>query len=317
MYMLPFSKSTEVLYYNKTFFEENNLTVPTTWDEMEAVMHEIQAIDPYSVPLGYDSEANWFITMCEQLGTPYTSTVSGQKFLFDVEENRNFVEQFSKWYQYGLVTTSGIEGAYTSDLFVQTDPYSRKSYMVIGSSAGARYHCPEATVDRYGNVVYPFEVGVAQIPQVDVDNPKAISQGPSLCMFKKADSQEMAATWLFMEFLTTTIELQAEISATTGYASVIKDLDEKCEPYAHMLAMADGNQNLQMSTIKQCIAQESAMFYSPAFIGSAAAREAVTSMMQTCMWNAGRMESAAEYIKNQFAMTVTTLRLEYDIEAIQ
>ena len=34
MYSLPISKSTEVLYYNKTFFEENNLKVPTTWDEM-------------------------------------------------------------------------------------------------------------------------------------------------------------------------------------------------------------------------------------------------------------------------------------------
>ena len=35
MYSMPLSKSTEVLYYNKTFFEENKLTVPTTWDELE------------------------------------------------------------------------------------------------------------------------------------------------------------------------------------------------------------------------------------------------------------------------------------------
>ena len=35
MYTLPFSKSTEVLYYNKTFFEQHNLKVPTTRDEME------------------------------------------------------------------------------------------------------------------------------------------------------------------------------------------------------------------------------------------------------------------------------------------
>ena len=40
-YSLPFNKSTEVLYYNKTFFEENNLTVPTTWDEMEEVSNKI------------------------------------------------------------------------------------------------------------------------------------------------------------------------------------------------------------------------------------------------------------------------------------
>ena len=58
MYTLPLSKSTEVLYYNKTFFEQNNLTVPTTWDEMEEVCAKIKQIDPKSIPLGYDSEAN-------------------------------------------------------------------------------------------------------------------------------------------------------------------------------------------------------------------------------------------------------------------
>ena len=63
MYTLPMSKSTEALYYNKTFFEKNGLSVPTTWDEMEAVCARIKEIDPACVPLGYDSEANWFITM--------------------------------------------------------------------------------------------------------------------------------------------------------------------------------------------------------------------------------------------------------------
>ena len=42
MYTMPFSKSTEVLYYNKTFFDANNLTVPTTWDELEAVCAKIR-----------------------------------------------------------------------------------------------------------------------------------------------------------------------------------------------------------------------------------------------------------------------------------
>ena len=44
MYALPFYKSTEVLYYNKTFFDENNLTVPATWDEMEAVCARLEAL---------------------------------------------------------------------------------------------------------------------------------------------------------------------------------------------------------------------------------------------------------------------------------
>ena len=36
MYTMPLSKSTEVLYYNKTFFDQNGIKVPTTWAEMES-----------------------------------------------------------------------------------------------------------------------------------------------------------------------------------------------------------------------------------------------------------------------------------------
>ena len=52
MYTLPFSKSTEVLYYNKTFFDAHNLKVPTTWDEMEALCEYIKNEIPNSTPLG-------------------------------------------------------------------------------------------------------------------------------------------------------------------------------------------------------------------------------------------------------------------------
>ena len=172
MYTLPFSKSTEVLYYNKTFFEKNGLSVPTTWEEMEAVCRQIKALVPDSTPLGYDSESNWFITMCEQYGSNYTSA-SGDHYLFDNETNRSFVKMCSEWHYDGLVTTKELNGTnYTSGLFVE-----QKSFMSIGSSAGATHQRP-AAVDG----AYPFEVGIAPIPQVDAaNNPKVISQGPSLC----------------------------------------------------------------------------------------------------------------------------------------
>ena len=81
MYTMPLSKSTEVLYYNKTFFDANGLTVPATWAELETVCAKIKEIDPDSIPLGYDSEANWFINMCEQYQSPYTSA-TGDHYLF-------------------------------------------------------------------------------------------------------------------------------------------------------------------------------------------------------------------------------------------
>lgn len=315
MYTLPYSKSTEVLYYNKTFFENNNLQVPTTWDEMETVMQQIAQIDPNCVPLGYDSEANWFITMCEQLGTPYTSAKKGEYFLFDVEANRTFIERLRKWYQLRLVTTEELYGSYTSDLFTQTDPNELKSYMCIGSSAGASYQCPDVYTDENNEQKYPFEVGVALPPQINPEAPKVISQGPSLCMFKKANKQEMAATWLFMKFLTTSQGLQANFSIMSGYAPVIKNLDQKFPQYANKLAAADGNANLPASCIKQCLAQEGAMFVSPAFVGSSGARDQVGVLLQTCI--SKKLEdgvTAADLIKSEFEQNVNKLRYEYELD---
>ena len=313
MYTLPYSKSTEVLYYNKTFFNQHGLKVPTTWDEMETVMQKIVEIDPTCTPLGYDSEANWFITMCEQLNTPYTAAVDGSKFRFDVSTNHEFVGRLREWYQNGYVITEEIYGAYTSDLFTQTDPAKARSYMCIGSSAGASYQCPDRYTDENGVEAYPFEVGVALPPQINPGYPKVISQGPSLCMFKKSNPQEMAATWLFMKFLTTNLDLQAEFSITSGYAPVIKNLDTKHAVYAEELALADGNEHLQSSCVKQCLAQEGAMFVSPAFVGSSGARDEVGVLIQNCFVNApANGQSVADFIKAQFKASSDKLKYEFD-----
>ncbi len=274
MYTLPFSKSTEVLYYNKTFFEANNLSVPTTWEELEAVAKKILEIDsnPECVPLGYDSEANWFITLCEQYDSPYTSAV-GDHFLFDNETNRNFVKMLHDWYQDGLLTTQGLLGGYTSNIFKE-----QKSYMSIGSSAGATYQRPDPAADGQ----YPFEVGIATIPQVDPANPKVISQGPSVCIFKKDNEQEVLASWLFVKYLTTSVDFQAEFSMASGYVPVLKSVAEN-EEYAKFLASADGGKYISALSAKICLEQKDYYYTSPAFNGSSEARSQVGAILTKCM----------------------------------
>ena len=271
MYTLPMSKSTEVLYYNKTFFEANNIAVPTTWDELEAVCAQIKAIDPKSIPLGYDSEANWFITMCEQLKSPYTSATE-PNFLFDNDANKAFIKRFNEWYQKGYVTTQTLYGAYTSGLFTSTDEV--KSYMSIGSSAGATYQRPAKGADGS----YPFEVGIATIPQADVNNKKVISQGPSLCIFKKSNPQEVIASWLFVKFLTTTVEFQAEFSMASGYVPVLKSVAEH-PVYAEFITSADGGDFVSALSAKVCLEQADAYYTSPAFNGSSEARDQVGNII--------------------------------------
>ena len=284
MYTMPMSKSTEVLYYNKTFFEANDLSVPKTWEEMEALCKRIKEIDPDCIPLGYDSEANWFITMTEQYGSPYTSA-SGDHFLFDNETNRNFVKMFREWYQSGYVTTQNIFGAYTSGLFIEQK--GTNSYMSIGSSAGATHQRPAANTDGS----YPFEVGITSIPQVNPDAPKVISQGPSLCIFnsKNFSDQQVVASWLFVKYLTTTVEFQAEFSIASGYVPVLKSVAQN-EGYAAFLDKADGGNNITALSAKVCLAQEKAYYTSPAFNGSSVARDEVGNLMTAALTDNSGMD---------------------------
>ena len=266
MYTLPMSKSTEVLYYNKAFFEANNLSVPTTWDELEALCETIMEITDGKYAFAYDSEANWFITMTEQYGSEYTKN-DAQKFYFNNETNRNFVKRFRTWYDKGYFTTQELYGAYASNLFT-----SGYCYMVIGSSAGAKHY---STGSNDSNV------GVAPLPQVDVYNPKAISQGPSLCMFDQQNKQEVAASWLFMKFLTTNLEFQADFSMASGYMPVI-ELETLINELPAFGAWLNYSDTVQTRALKVSLEQADAYYVSPAFNGSSKARDQVVELMKYC-----------------------------------
>ncbi len=275
MYTMPLSKSTEVLYYNKTFFDTHNIPLPTHWfsegaddtTSMEYVCQKVVEADPYSIPLGYDSESNLFITMCEQIGSPYTSA-TGEHFLFDNEPNKAVLNKFRGWYKDQLMTTQELYGAYTSDLFTSAD--NPKSYMSIGSSAGASHQRP-GKVDG----AYPFEVGICPIPQMNPANPKVISQGPSLCIFNDSNPQEVIASWLFVKFLTTCVEFQAEFSMASGYVPVLKSVGDNEIYKTDFLDFADGGDYVTALSVKVCLEQQNAYYTSPAFNGSSVAREEV------------------------------------------
>lgn len=283
MYSMPWSKSTEVLYYNKTFFDANGLQVPTHWfsegendtTSMEYVCAKIREIDPSSIPLGYDSEGNWFITMAEQMGSDYTSNEKGSShYLFDNMWNRGMFKEFRRWYKNLYVTTQSLYGAYTSGLFTATE--NTKSYMSIGSSAGATHQRPAKGTD--GN--YPFEVGIAPIPQMNPNNPKVISQGPSVCIFNQADPQEVLASWIFVKWFTTNVAFQAEFSMASGYVPVIQSVQTN-KTYKEFLDKADGYNNVAALSAKVCLEQANYYYTSPAFNGSSKARDEVGGLVKS------------------------------------
>lgn len=300
MYTMPLNKSTEALFYNKTFFDQHGLKVPTTWDELWAVCEQIKAIAPNDYPLGYDAEDNWFITMCEQQKSGYTSAENGGEYLFDNAENKAMIKVLREKYQKGLFTTQDIYGGYTSKLFTETT--DKKCYMCIGSTGGTKNQRSNSDMP---DGTYAFEVGVAPIPQLDQNNRKVISQGPNLCILKgnKTTDQQIMASWLFVKFLCTDTVFQGSMSMLQGYMPVINSVIEN-ETYAQWLKDANGTNNLVAAAVKMGMESTDDYFVSPAFRGSSAARSEVGELLIKCMVTEKADSEVDAFLDQAFAEAV-------------
>lgn len=262
-YSVPFSKSTELMFYNKTFFDAHSLTVPTSWEQLIAVARQIKTIDPSSTPFGYDSDANWFITLCEQMGIPYTSLNADEHFLFNNDQAKDMVEMIKGWYDEGLITTQGSSpnNAYTSTQFTEG-----KLYMTVGSTGGTRY-----------NFSTNFEVGVAAVPQYQ-GSTKIISQGPSITVFKRATDAEKIAAWLFYKWISNTRN-SAVYSVLSGY-NPVRSSSFETDVYTTNRVVTPGTESELIADVAAFVpAIEDWYFVSPAFKGSSTAREEVGGIL--------------------------------------
>lgn len=177
-YSLPFNKSTEVLFYNKTFFEANNLAVPTTWDELEDVSIKATAILGKPA-FGYDSLSNLFITWVQQAGSGYTN--NNGDVLFNTPEAKEALQFFTDGVKGGYFRSAG-EDKYLSGPFNDGNVV-----MFIGSTSGSAYIGSDA-----------FEWGAAQVPFGKVK--KVIQQGSNMFMLKSNEVEQLA-TFEFMKYL--------------------------------------------------------------------------------------------------------------------
>ncbi len=213
---LPFSKSSEAFFYNKTYFDLHGYEVPTTWDEVFEIAEDIKTREADAIPFGYDSEDNLFITGSKQWQAPYTGyneeTGKGE-VQFNNDTSKTMVKYFKDKVDRGLMLTRGLNAnAYTSDI-VKTN---KKMYMYVGSTGGTRY---AYNTDAAGQALFGqgYRIGVAPLPAKDLDNQYQIQQGPNINLFNTGDEQRMIASWLFAKYMISP-EKQAEFCIPSGYA---------------------------------------------------------------------------------------------------
>ncbi|MCR5184680.1 MAG: extracellular solute-binding protein [Bacilli bacterium] len=285
IYSVPFAKSTEMIFYNKAVFQKEKWTVPTSWEEMETFMKAAKAKYPDAIPLGYDSDANLFITMCEQYGIPYTSLNKADghgEALFNNAAAKNMMTKLKGWVDDGLMTTQGLQnGSYTSTLFIEG-----KLLMTIGSTGGTSYNYDKNLEAEIADMPSPiadvskrfdFFTGTSVTPEHDVNN-HIIMQGPSICFFKKGTDEQKIAAWKLYKFLVRTM-CTASYSTKSGYSPVRKSTFESETFIDYLNSKQTGADSLIQKTVKRYEFLQERYFVSPAFPGSSTARKEVDGIL--------------------------------------
>ena len=317
-YALPYMRSTEALYINKTFVEKLGYEVPEvlTWDFIWEVSEAAMAKDADGtfllngqntmIPFIYKSTDNMMISMLRQLDAPY-STDRGEVLIFN-DTTRSILEQIYEHAKSRAFSTFSIS-SYPANFL-----NAGQCVFAIDSTAGATWMGSQAPLlDIPEDQLVDFETVVRPIPQYDPEHPLMISQGPSVCVFSKENQQEVLASWLFAQFLLTN-EVQIAYAGTEGYVPVTLKAQES-EAYQDYLAREgeDGEEHyfVKIEASKLLLNHLADTFVTPVFNGSASLRQASGQMIEESAKAARRKkEMNDEWITSLYADMVSLFRLD-------
>lgn len=317
-YAIPYMRSSEVCYINKTYVEALGYTLPETltWDFIWEVSDAAMAQDgdgnylingqKVLIPFIYKSTDNMMIQYLAQSGSGY-SNAEGDILLFN-DTTKEFLFEIAKHAKLGSFSTFKIS-SYPANFL-----NAGQCIFAIDSTAGSTWmgtHAPLSDISE--DALVEFETVVMPIPQVDPSNPKMISQGPSICIFNKEDPQEVLASWLFTQFLLTN-EIQISYAETEGYIPVTTKAQNSPEYQDYLARSGEDNQhyyNIKIETTKLLIDNISNTFVTPVFNGSASLRDASGQMIENVTKSVRRKQTVDEdYITNLYADVTSLYRLD-------
>lgn len=203
IYGIPFNKSSEVIWYNKTLFDELGLKVPTTFKEFAEVSKTIY--EKKGIPgAGFDSLQNYYTTYLKNEGKDLDP-----KLDVTGKESIAAANYYLDGIKGGYFRIAGVDDRYLSGPFA-----NQQIGMYIGSTAG------EGFIKQ--GVGEKFEYAAARYPAE-----YSIQQGTDIFMFASATPEQKTAAYTYLKFLTTK-ENQISWAEKTGYLPIRKSaIDSK------------------------------------------------------------------------------------------
>ncbi len=313
-YALPYMRSTEACYINKTYVEALGYTVPEmlTWDFVWEVSEAAMAKDEEGnfllngqkvmIPFIYKSTDNMMIQMLKQQEAGY-STEAGEMLLFQdtTKENLYTIAEHAETGAFSTFKISSYPANFLN---------AGQCVFAIDSTAGATWMGTDAPLsDIAEDKIVRFETEVRMIPQFDTENPKMISQGPSVCVFNKSDSQEVLASWLFVQYLLTN-EVQIAYAQTEGYVPVTSKAQNTIE-YQEYLANSGMDNKLhyevKLKATKLLLDNVENTFVTPVFNGSASLRDAAGQLIENTVKSVRRKQTVDEAYMDKLYSDITSL----------
>ena len=199
IHYVPAYTSGPILYYNKTLLDELQLTVPATWEEMEAAAKVIK--EKKNIPaLGVDSLTDLMqMLIMETPGAGYID-VAGKQVLFDTPEVRAKVQWLVDMVKAGYFALQPSADYFSNDF------NSGIVATYVGSNAGYPYIKPDG-----------FEFGMAAMPAKTWY--PSWNRGPIVFYYK--DDARAQAAYEFVKYF-----ISPEVNA--GWAQAVNAL----APYA-------------------------------------------------------------------------------------
>ncbi len=313
-YALPYMRSTEACYINKTYVEALGYTVPDTltWDFVWEVSEAAMAQDEEGnflvngqkvlIPFIYKSTDNMMIQMLRQKNAGY-STKEGEIQLFN-DTTKELLYTIASHADTKAFSTFKIS-SYPANFL-----NAGQCIFAIDSTAGATWMGSDAPlVDIAEEKLVEFETEVRTIPQFDPENPTMISQGPSVCIFNKEDPQEVMASWLFMQYLLTN-EVQIAYARTEGYVPVTSKAQDSAQ-YLDYLSRAGEDDSLyydiKMEATNLLLDNIENTFVTPVFNGSASLRDAAGQLVENTVKAERRNQTVDETFMADLYNDITSL----------
>ena len=304
-YAMPYMRSTEALYINQDMVERLGFEVPdvVTWDFIWEVSEKAMEknedgtfrVNGQSklIPVIYKSTDNMMITMLKQKGAPY-STEYGEVQIFNDETKAIMQEVFvhAKRREFSTFTRDSYPGNYLN---------REQCIFAIDSTAGATWMGGDAPLQDIPEAEQvSFRLAVRPVPQADPENIRMISQGPSICIFTKEDSQEVLASWLFVQYLLSD-SVQTAYAQTEGYLPVTLKA-QKSEGYREYLGRKGEDNDLhyavKIEASELLMNHMSDTFVTPVFNGSTSLRSAAGQLIEEAV-NKGYRDKKSDSLSDE------------------